>query len=64
MTTAHCLLPLLEQFDFAHERLLGRPADPLMDAEYRWEPAPGCWSVRRREDGPGERAAILAGSGP
>jgi hypothetical protein len=25
--------------------------DGLTDAEYFWEPAPGCWSVRRRADG-------------
>lgn len=23
----------------------------LTDAEYLWEPAPGCWSLRRRSDG-------------
>ncbi|MFF7969861.1 DinB family protein [Streptomyces sp. NPDC007905] len=77
MATPPRLLPLLEQFDFAHERLLGRMAGPVMDsgdgtdtevepmtdAEYLWEPAPGCWSVRRREDGPGPRATFLAGSG-
>jgi hypothetical protein len=41
------LKPLLAQFDFARERLLGR-LEGLSDAEYFWEPAPGCWSVRRR----------------
>jgi hypothetical protein len=25
--------------------------DGLTDDEYRWEPAPGCWSIRRRDDG-------------
>src|SRR5262245_19707337 len=25
--------------------------DGLTDAEYFWEPAPGCWSVRQRADG-------------
>ncbi len=38
---------LLEQFDQAREmaqvRLRG-----LGDDKYRWEPVPGCWSVRRR----------------
>ncbi|WP_330461421.1 DinB family protein [Streptomyces sp. NBC_00820] len=77
MTTPPRLLPLLEQFDFACERLSGRMAGPVMDsgdgsqtrvegltdAEYFWEPVPGCWSVRRREDGPGPRATLLAGSG-
>lgn len=32
----------------------------LADAEYFWEPVPGCWSVRRRGTG---TAAIQAGSG-
>ncbi|MFF2523004.1 DinB family protein [Streptomyces liangshanensis] len=71
------LVPLLEQFDFARERLVGRLAGPVMDsgdgtetavgpltdAEYLWEPVPDCWSVRRRTDGPGARAAFLAGAG-
>ncbi len=51
---------LLDQFDKAREmaqvRLTG-----LGDEEYLWEPVPGCWSIRRREEattprafGPGE----------
>ncbi|MCX4767794.1 DinB family protein [Streptomyces sp. NBC_01275] len=51
---------LLDQFDKAREmarvRLTG-----LGDEEYLWEPAPGCWSIRRRGEaatprafGPGE----------
>ncbi|MEU4659171.1 DinB family protein [Streptomyces sp. NPDC023723] len=51
---------LLDQFDHARElarvRLTG-----LGDEEYRWEPVPGCWSLRRRGEavtprafGPGE----------
>lgn len=70
------LTPLLDQYDFARERLTGRLAGPVMDsgdgsatktgpltdAEYLWEPVPGCWSLRRRADGPGERATSLAGS--
>ncbi|MGW1596490.1 DinB family protein [Streptomyces sp. NPDC002343] len=77
MTVPPRLLPLLEQFDFARERLAGRMAGPVMDsgdgtdtpvgpmtdAEYFWEPVPGCWSVRRRGDGPGPRATSLAGAG-
>ncbi|MER5871467.1 DinB family protein [Streptomyces sp. NPDC002044] len=72
------LAPLLEQFDFATERLVGRIAGPSMDSgdgaetktvpmtdeEYLWEPVPDCWSVRRRADGPGARATLLAGAGP
>ena len=51
---------LLDQFDQAREmaqvRLTG-----LGDEEYLWEPVPGCWSIRRRDEattprafGPGE----------
>lgn len=51
---------LIDQFDRVREmaqvRLTG-----LGDAEYRWEPVPGCWSIRRRGEavtprafGPGE----------
>ena len=28
-----------------------RRLDGLTDEEYRWEPAPGCWSIRTRPDG-------------
>ncbi|MEV4440163.1 DinB family protein [Streptomyces sp. NPDC049577] len=77
MTAPSRLFPLLEQFDFACRRLADRmtgpvtdsgdgtdtPVGPLTDEEYFWEPVPGCWSVRRRVDGPGPRAALLAGSG-
>ncbi|GAA4935768.1 DinB family protein [Streptomyces coeruleoprunus] len=71
------LAPLLEQFDFARERLTGRMAGPVMDSgngtgvevepmtdeEYLWEPVPGCWSVRERAQGPGPRATELTGAG-
>ncbi|MFE3525019.1 DinB family protein [Streptomyces sp. NPDC059161] len=77
MTTQSRLSPLLEQFDFARERLADRMTGPVMnsgdgtdtkvgpmdDEEYLWEPVPGCWSVRRRVDGPGPRATFLAGTG-
>lgn len=77
MTPAR-LIPLLEQFDFARERLTGRLAGPAVDSgsgtavavgpltddEWRWEPVPGCWSVRPRADGPGPRADALSGAGP
>ncbi|MGD9484126.1 DinB family protein [Streptomyces sp. TRM70308] len=77
MATPSRLLPLLGQFDFARERLTHRMAGPVMDSgdgtdtrvdpmtdeEYLWEPVPGCWSVRRRVDGPGRRATVLVGSG-
>ncbi|MET7486398.1 DinB family protein [Streptomyces sp. NPDC005538] len=71
------LAPLLDQFDLACERLSSRmtgpvmdsgdgtdtPVGPMTDAEYFWEPVPDCWSVRRRTDGPGARATLLAGQG-
>jgi len=74
--TASRLAPLLEQFDFACGRLAARLTGPVMDSgdgsdtevgpmtdeEYLWEPVPDCWSVRRRADGPGPRATLLAGA--
>jgi hypothetical protein len=71
------LVPLLDQFDFARERLAGRMSGPVMDSgdgtdtrvgpmtdeEYFWEPVPGCWSVRRRADRLGARATLLEGQG-
>ncbi|MFI8191593.1 DinB family protein [Streptomyces sp. NPDC085946] len=51
---------LLEQFDKATDMARARLAG-LGDEEYLWEPAPGCWSIRRRGEattprafGPGE----------
>ena len=35
----------------------------MTDGEYRWEPVPGCWSVRWRSDGPGPGATLLTGAG-
>ena len=71
------LAPLVDQFDWACERLTDRmtgpdgnagggtriPVPAMTDAEYLWEPVPGCWSIRRRADGPGEGATSLAGAG-
>ncbi|MER6497995.1 DinB family protein [Streptomyces sp. NPDC001455] len=76
-TTPPRLVPLLEQFDFARRRLVDRLAGPRVDSgngtavavapmtdeEYLWEPVPGCWSLRRRSDGPGPTATLLAGAG-
>ncbi|MFF1422343.1 DinB family protein [Streptomyces sp. NPDC058280] len=77
MTTPPRLAPLLQQFDFARKRLVDRMTGPVMDSgngtdvqvgamtdeEHLWEPVPDCWSVRRRSDGPGPRATLLAGRG-
>jgi hypothetical protein len=77
MTTPPRLIPLLQQFDLARMRLADRLTGPVMDSgdgtnvdvapmtdeEYLWEPLPGCWSVRRRPDGPGPRATLLTGTG-
>ena len=41
---------LLDSIDQSRDQLIGRLAG-LGDAEYLWEPAPGCWSVRSGEDG-------------
>jgi hypothetical protein len=71
------LEPLLAQYDFGCRRLIDRltgpttdsgsgtlvAVEPMTDAEYFWEPVAGCWSVRRRSDGPGKGATMLAGAG-
>ena len=41
---------LLALYDYAHWRQFDRLAG-LTDAEYLWEPVPGCWSVRSGDDG-------------
>ncbi|MET7634281.1 DinB family protein [Streptomyces sp. NBC_00121] len=77
MATPPRLIPLLQQFDFARGRLADRMTGPVMnsgngtdvevvsmtDEEYLWEPVPGCWSVRRRAEGPGPGATVLVGAG-
>ncbi|WP_406325334.1 DinB family protein [Streptomyces sp. NBC_01617] len=77
MATPPRLIPLLQQFDFARGRLADRMTGPVMDSgngtdvevvsmtdeEYLWEPVPGCWSVRRRAEGPGPGATVLVGAG-
>ena len=47
--------PLLQQFDFALDRLVTR-LDGMTDDEYRWEPVAGCWSIRERGTPAGNRA--------
>lgn len=44
------LAPFLAQWDYVTEQLFGR-LDGLSDQELLWEPAPGAWTVNRREDG-------------
>lgn len=41
---------LVDLSDDVWQRLRGR-LDGLDDAEYLWEPAPGCWTIRPRPDG-------------
>ena len=59
MNTPPRMIPLLAQFDFALDRLLTR-LDGMTDAEYLWEPVPGCWSIRPREQA---RASHTFGGG-
>jgi hypothetical protein len=49
VTTPPRLAPILAQFEFERGRLLDRLAG-LTDAEYLWEPVPGCWSIRPRAE--------------
>jgi hypothetical protein len=51
---------LAEQLDWHWSNQLRPRLEGLTDAEYYWEPAPGCWSVRRRGQ---SSAPIAAGSG-
>ncbi|RIK36655.1 MAG: hypothetical protein DCC58_19020 [Chloroflexi bacterium] len=51
MATPARLVPLREQFEFCWDRLINR-LDGMSDDEYFWEPAPGCWSIRRRDATP------------
>ena len=48
------LNPLLQQFDFALDRLVTR-LDGMTDAEYLWEPVDGCWSIRQSGKAAGNR---------
>ena len=41
---------LVDQLDFIWP-IFRRRLDGLTDAEYLWEPAPGCWSIHRNTDG-------------
>jgi hypothetical protein len=52
---------LLAQMDEVYERLRAR-LEGLTDAEYFWEPVPGCWTVHR--DGSGAWVADYAEPDP
>jgi hypothetical protein len=41
---------LVDQSDEVWQRIRAR-VDGLSDEEYFWEPTPGCWSIRQRDDG-------------
>jgi hypothetical protein len=50
MTMGRIHQDLLGLADFAYQRLHTRLAG-LTDEEYLWEPAPGCWTIRRQDGG-------------
>jgi DinB superfamily len=50
---------LVDQLEWHWGRQLRPRLDGLTDAEYFWEPVPGCWNVRPR----GQSSAGLAGGG-
>lgn len=54
---------LVDLSNFAWKRLRGR-LDGLTDEEYRWEPVPGCWTVRPRPDGTWAADQVLPGPDP
>jgi hypothetical protein len=51
---------LVEQLTWHWDALLRPRLDGLTDEEYLWEPVPGCWSIRRREEA---RSPMAAGAG-
>jgi hypothetical protein len=50
-----------ELLEWHWDNLLRPRLDGLTDAEYLWEPAPGCWSVRPRAEATSEHAAGAGG---
>src|ERR1700733_14572272 len=52
---------LVDQLDWLWQNHLRGRLAGLTDAEYFWEPAPGCWSVRPRGT---STAPITFGGGP
>jgi hypothetical protein len=60
---------LVDQLEWHWSTFVRPHLDGLDDARYLWEPVPGCWSIRRRDDatapfvdGPGE--TVLEDSWP
>src|SRR5215469_14036596 len=51
MTSDEWLGTLRRQLDFQWTQALRPRFEGLTDDEYRWEPVPGCWSVRPAGDG-------------
>ena len=51
---------LLEQLTFHWDHQVRPGLDDLTDAEYLWEPVPGCWSIRPRAEA---RTPMAAGGG-
>lgn len=55
---------LHEQLDWHWNAQLRPRLDGLGDEEYFWEPAAGCWNIRRRGDGGGSAPAGTLAVGP
>jgi len=51
---------LADQLDWHWQHHLRPRLDGLTDDEYRWEPVPGCWNLRPREEATAPMAAGLA----
>jgi hypothetical protein len=51
---------LLDQLEWHWQHQLRPRLDGLTDAEYFWQPAPGCWNISRRGE---STAPISAGAG-
>lgn len=60
MTTTDWNTQLVDQADWHWREQLRPRLEGLTDAEYLWEPVPGCWSVRPRGTGD---APIQVGAG-
>ncbi len=48
---------LRDQLDFHYRQMLRPRLEGLTDDEYYWEPVPGCWSLRPRDQAVGRDAA-------